>query len=199
MNPHLWAAFYAVISGFLYTLVSGSKPNLSLRQNNPFASLPAQCQTSCDAIENTFQNCSTDSCFCTAANFNALQACLQCAIDAASGGALASQIQQDLNGLVQDCQSEGFPVPSATLSGVQSPTSNGNPQSPSASSSASAILSQTSGQSTTAPSGSSTGSQPLSTNTSSSTSGDGPAKSFIYNSLISNIILAFYMFCYLGL
>lgn len=102
-------------------------------------------------------------------------------------------------GLVQDCQSEGFPVPSATLSGVQSPTSNGNPQSPSASSSVSAIPSQTSGQSTTAPSGSSTGSQPLSTNTSSSTSGDGPAKSFIHNSLISNIVLAFYMFCYLGL
>jgi len=87
---------------------------LDKRQTSP-GSFPTQCTSQCNQVESALNSCSDDSCFCTSANIESFAACLQCTANLIGD---VQELQSDLDEVTSDCNSEGFKVPTETLTGA---------------------------------------------------------------------------------
>jgi len=79
--------------------------------SNPY---PPECNGACSPVEAALNSCSDDRCFCTSSNIQAFAQCLQCTVNSIGQ---RQELQSTLTEVVNDCNSEGFKVPSETLTG----------------------------------------------------------------------------------
>jgi len=111
---------------------------------------PDQCSSTCADTVSLLQKCKDDQCLCTSANINSFARCLQCTVNVLGE---VTTFQGTLDDVTSACNSEGFKVPTPTLtggSGGGSIPTNGGSNSPSVSfSSPAGITSAPAGGSTT--------------------------------------------------
>jgi len=91
------------------------------------AVFPPVCGSSCEAVIGPLLTCATFSCFCTAADVNALADCLQCVVDLGGG---VTKYQRVLDQAEAACDQRGFSVPADILSPaatLAAPTSSSLP------------------------------------------------------------------------
>ncbi|KAG5732771.1 hypothetical protein E4T56_gene2828 [Termitomyces sp. T112] len=110
-----------LLSGVLVFRVSGSAVlgsadllgHLSTRQTG-LPDIPAQCQTSCNAVFAAFQNCPNPACLCTTNNARTLESCLDCVVGIDPSTEVVMSAQSILSAFSGSCQ--GTSVSSLSLS-----------------------------------------------------------------------------------